>query len=237
MKFSTARLLATVAIPATMAAMMTGAVQAQDMEEVEVSASVTLTNDYRFRGVSLSDRDIAIQGDIGVSFGGFHIGAWSSSIADFQGTTASSSTTEVDWIAGYGFDLDDNLSMDVGVTYYTYPGAKGVHYFEPYASLGTTLGDAEVGFTFAYVPSQDSTGNDDNVYLALDVSQAIDDNFSVTGHFGYEDGAFAPDGKLDWQIGLATSFKGIDVGIAYIDTDVAGRATKGGVLLSIGKSF
>ena len=57
---------------------------AQDTEEagpVTVSANVALTSDYRFRGVSLSNGDPAIQGGIDVGHdSGFYVGTWASSI-------------------------------------------------------------------------------------------------------------------------------------------------------------
>ena len=48
---------------------------------LDVSATVTGVSDYRFRGVSSSDRDPAIQGSIDLNFRGFYVGAWASSIA------------------------------------------------------------------------------------------------------------------------------------------------------------
>ncbi len=207
-----------------------------DVEEVEVSASVLLISDYRFRGVSLSDRDIAIQGDVGVSYKGFHIGAWASSIDDFSGTSASASTTEVDYVVGYSFGSGD-VSFDAGLTFYTYPGSDGTAYWEPYVSAGTSIGGSDVSVLFAYVPSQDNSGNADNIYIAFDTSTPLGDSgVSFDGHLGYEDGAFG-DGKWDWQAGVSMDLRGFDVGIAYIDTNVRGRLTKGAILFSFGKSF
>src|SRR5688500_12492758 len=58
---------------------------AQDAEEAapefNVSGNVALTSDYRFRGVSLSGGDIALQGGIDLTHtSGFYVGTWASSL-------------------------------------------------------------------------------------------------------------------------------------------------------------
>ena len=59
-----------------------GATQAQ---AIEASANVTLTSDYRFRGISQTGEDAAIQGGFDLGFEpGFYIGTWASSV-DFGG--------------------------------------------------------------------------------------------------------------------------------------------------------
>lgn len=48
-----------------------------------ISGNATIVSDYRFRGVSLSDGDFAIQGGIDISHdSGFYAGIWGSSIED-----------------------------------------------------------------------------------------------------------------------------------------------------------
>ena len=205
-------------------------------DDLDVSASVTLISDYRFRGVSLSDRDFAVQGDLGLAYKGFHVGAWSSSIADLAGTKTSTSTVEVDYVAGYAFDAG-GLALDAGVTLYTYPGSDGTSYWEPYVSAATVIGKSDIALLIAYVPSQQNSGDADNIYIALDGSLPLGDSgLSLDGHIGSEDGAFAAR-KWDWQAGLSVSFHGLDIGLAYIDTNRSGRLTKGALLISIGKSF
>src|SRR5437868_8061362 len=54
----------------------------------DISATVTGVSDYRFRGVSESGLDPALQGSVDVSYHGFYAGAWASSISRFAGTHA-----------------------------------------------------------------------------------------------------------------------------------------------------
>jgi hypothetical protein len=53
------------------------------------------------------------------------------------------------------------------------PAFRQFNYAEIIGKLGTTVGPATVGGTFAYAPSQDGTGNTDNVYIGTNASIAL----------------------------------------------------------------
>src|SRR5690606_7342496 len=123
---------------------------AQDDMGLEVSGNVALVTDYRFRGVSFSDGDIALQGGIDVGHSsGFYVGTWASSIS---GGTAFGEL-ELDVYGGWSGDLG-GVTVDVGLLYYIYPtgDAPGVDtdYFEPYASVSTSLGPVGASLGVAY---------------------------------------------------------------------------------------
>ena len=193
-----------------------------------VSANVALTTDYRFRGVSLSGGDPALQGGFDVAHdSGFYIGTWASSIDG----GAAYGDLELDIYAGWSGNLSDAVSVDIGVLYYIYPTEDlglDTDYIEPYASISANLGPAEATLGVAYAPEQDSLGGDDNLYIYTDVGFGIADSpFSVTGHLGYTDGALAPpllagaadDTGLDWSLGVAVSQGNFEVGVAYIGVE------------------
>mgnify|MGYP000156246568 CR=1 FL=1 len=201
-----------------------------------VSGNFALTSDYRFRGVSLSDEDVAVQGGIDLGWdSGFYLGTWGSSIASYAGSEA-----EVDLYTGFGGDLGNGLGYDIGVIGYFYPGSDpfgDTWYGEIYASLG---GEVDMfGWTVggAYAPDQDNIGGTDNVYLFADASVGLGDSpFSLDGHFGWEDGAFGDD-KLDWSLGISASAAGLDFGLAWIDTDVQAETADSTFVFTIGSSW
>ena len=94
------------------------------------------------------------------------MGAWGSNVAPNGGDDV-----EVDLFAG--FSGGDGVTYDVGATYYLYPGASGFNYVELAGKLGTTIGPAQLGATVAYVPSQNNTGNQDNIYIAGNLGVGI----------------------------------------------------------------
>ena len=117
--------------------------QEEAAEEAEgpitVSGGVAVVSDYRFRGVSLSDKDFAVQPYLTVSHeSGFYVGAWGSNIADNAGDDL-----EIDLYAG--FAGGEAVNYDLGVTYYMYPGVSSFNDAEIIGKVGTTVGPATVG--------------------------------------------------------------------------------------------
>ncbi|MHA6334466.1 TorF family putative porin [Qipengyuania sp. CAU 1752] len=191
---------------------------------LELSGNVAVVSDYRFRGVSLSDGDIALQGGIDLGHSsGLYAGTWASSISggsDFG-------ELELDIYAGWSGDVSDGVTLDVGLLYYIYPtgDAPGVDtdYFEPYASIGTTLGPVGATVGVAYAWEQDSLGGGDNLYLYTDFELGIPQTpITLTAHLGYTDGVFATalDGdSFDWGIGASYAITGnLSLGLNYVDT-------------------
>jgi len=190
----------------------------------EVSGNVALTTDYRFRGISQSDEDIAVQGGFDVGFEpGFYVGIWGSSVDfDDDGTLGS---LELDYYVGWaGMIGDTDFGIDVGYLYYDYPGDDGGFgdYQEFY--VGTSYQD----FSLSVAYSDDYYGETDEFwYVAGDYSFALSDEFSLGLHLGYnmleEDGGFLAtdeDSYTDYSVTLSYSWSGVDFSLAYVGTDL-----------------
>lgn len=216
---------------------------AQDEAAEEAAGPVTLTggvavvSDYRFRGVSLSDKDFALQPYLTVKHeSGLYAGVWASNIADNAGDDL-----EVDLYAG--FSGGEELTYDIGATYYLYPGVSSFNYVEFTGKLGSTIGPATLGVQLSYVPSQDNTGNQDNIYYATNATIALPDSpISIVGSMGIEDGAFSGgDEKVDWSLGLTAAVSGFTLGASYVDTNrrstFAFKDSSAGVVFSVSYGF
>lgn len=105
---------------------------------ISVSGNAAVVSDYRFRGVSLSDGNFAIQGGIDLAHeSGFYLGTWGSSLASFDDTAPFDDGTgviqsydignygalELDIYAGWSGEVASGITADVGVIYYLYPDA------------------------------------------------------------------------------------------------------------------
>jgi uncharacterized protein (TIGR02001 family) len=204
---------------------------------ITITGGITGVSDYRFRGVSLSDKDFAIQPTLTVKHeSGFYVGVWGSNLAANAGDDI-----EVDLYAG--FSGGDTITYDIGATYYVYPGISSFNYVEFTGKLGTTVGPATIGGQLSYVPSQDNTGNTDNVYVATNAAIALPDSpISIVGSVGLEDGAFTGgSSKLDWSLGLTANVAGFTLGASYVDTDrqstFAFKDSSAGVVFSLAYFF
>lgn len=215
--------------------------QEEAAEEAEgpitLTGGVAVVSDYRFRGVSLSDKDFAVQPYLTVSHeSGLYAGVWGSNLAENTGDDV-----EVDLYAG--FAGGEELTYDIGATYYLYPGVSSFNYVEFTGKLGSTIGPATVGVQLSYVPSQDNTGNNDNIYYATNAAFAIPNSpITLTGSIGIEDGAFTgADEKVDWSLGANAAVSGFTLGVAYVDTDrrstFAFKDSAAGIVFSVSYGF
>lgn len=208
--------------------------------DFDISATITGVTDYRFRGISLSDRDPAIQGSIDISHkSGIYAGVWASTIEEYAGADV-----EIDASLGWAGTVGP-VDLDLGGLAYLYPSGSGVNYVELYGSVAHTIGPATLKAGVSYAPSQDNLGNTDNFYVLGEASFGIPNTpFTLKAGVGHEDGAFAgPTGKKwDWSLGVDYVKGPFTVGVQYVDTDISvvqdpSRNSRGGLLGSISFTF
>lgn len=206
-----------------------------------LNGTATLTSDYRFRGISRSDEDPAIQGSLTLSHqSGFYAGAWASSLHDNPRLGGA----EVDLYGGWVGEIASGTDLDLGVTYYAFPDGNerlgGSDYWEPSARMSHTLGPVRATVGAAYAWSQAATNHDDNLYLFTNLSAGIPTTrFTVKAHVGYSNGGLAPTGDyLDWSLGVDAVAGPLTLGVAYVDTDLGNIHTAdSGILFTLGASF
>lgn len=206
-----------------------------DGSEIEISANAAIVSDYRFRGISLSDRDPAIQGGFDIAHEiGFFVGTWASSIAENAGAD-----TELDLYGGYGGELGP-VNYSVQFLGYIYPGANGLDYYEISASVDGDIGPASVELKAAYIPSQ-SNFQTDNIYTAVAVETQLPST-PLTLHLraGHESNTALK--KWDWEAGVAYSIGPVTASLSYTDSDFGGPAEAGrngsaGVVVALSASI
>ncbi|MCH4152147.1 MAG: TorF family putative porin [Sphingobium sp.] len=206
-----------------LAAVATPALAEEATDGFTVTGGAALVSDYRFRGLSQSGEEAAVQGWATIGHeSGFYAGFWGSSINFANGT-------EVDAIVGYSTSLGD-VTVDGGVTYYIYPGSTySSDVFEPYLSVSGQLGPVKAKVGAAYIfEGQNAALDQDNIYLYTDLSAAVPGTpLTVKGHYGYNDGFIGAGGNYsDYSIGAEASWKALTFGVSYVNT--SGFANKAG---------
>ncbi|MBB5685455.1 TorF family putative porin [Sphingobium boeckii] len=229
---------------ALIAASISSAAAAQDEPAgpITVSGSVALVSDYRFRGVSQTDEEMAIQGGFTVNHeSGFYVGTWGSNLSGWG--TFGGANMELDIYGGFKIPVGGG-ALDVGLTWYMYPGGfSNTDFAEPYAKLSGTMGPVSLLAGVAYAPKQEALGNfsntpqsagqsEDNLYLWGDASTGIPNTpLTLKAHIGYSEGnpglgpngtSLAPTGEyMDWMLGADVAVGPLVVGVAYTDTDIS----------------
>ena len=259
MRLNIRHLIFGLAATAGFAATAASAEDAKTPPEFTINGGATLVSDYRFRGISQTDRNWAIQGTATVAHkSGFYVSFWSSSVDDYV-TASGQSHQEIDLIAGFKKPIG-HTTVDFGVLYYVYPKTKlagdrtSSNFFEPYFDIAQTIGPVTAKATVNYAPKQKALALDqigpprhDNVYLAGDLSAAIPKTpVGLTAHLGH---TFGPSwlsigkGYTDWNLGATVAWKALTLGLQYFDTDgtfitPSGKNAAGsGVVASVGVSF
>lgn len=126
----------------------------------QVKGSVAVTTDYRFRGVTQTQNDPAVQAGFTLSHkSGLYFGLWGSNVNFGSGTPS----LELDPSLGYATTLENFSSkpiLDVGVVYYNYPSASDLNWAELYGKLTfanvVTSGDSvltNINYTNDYAAS------------------------------------------------------------------------------------
>ncbi|MDB5688797.1 MAG: hypothetical protein JWL91_673 [Sphingomonas bacterium] len=214
-----------------------------------VAGSVGLVSDYRFRGVSQSDKELAVQGGFSVTHeSGLYVGTWASNLSGWG--TFGGANMELVIYGGYKVPVGGG-ALDVGATWYMYPGGfDNTDFIEPYVKLSGTAGPVNLLAGIAYAPKQEALGayyatgadaaagvytdegdKNDNLYLWGDISSGIPTTpLTLKGHIGYSNGnkglgpfatSVAPTGEyVDWMLGADFVLGPVTLGVAYTDTDI-----------------
>ena len=212
----------------------------------EISGNVTLASDYSFRGVSQTSRDPAIQGGFDVTWAsGFYIGTWSSNVS--FGNTSQ----ELDLYLGYGGAINENLSWDVNYVRFEYPSAgSDLDYNELDASLSFASFTVGLGYSNKYFALDDVSW----FYPYFGYSQSLPSDASLDFQIGVSlvddnsaddfTASFGDDRVIDWSVTYTVPFRGVDIGLGVVGTDVDDDDCFGGskdcstrAVLSLSKSL
>ena len=204
----------------------------------EFSATLTVTSNYVFRGITQSDNDVALQGSFDYSVGltksiNLDLSAWASSIDFNDGDQA---TVEIDYTGGFSGSIG-NFSWGAVVIYYSYPSAAGrlnYDFVEGALSGGYDFGVASASLGVNYSPNYFGHSGD-ALYTSVDVSVPIKlpANPTIGLHIGRQfiekSSVFGTPNYYDWSIALGVKVEGFDIEVKYKDTDLKKSQCFGGV--------
>jgi uncharacterized protein (TIGR02001 family) len=194
-----------------------------------LSYNIGAVTDYRYRGISQSARQPALQGGVDyANKNGFYLGAWGSTIkwikdSSFPGASAKG-PVEVDIYGGYKGSFNDALSYDVGLLQYWYVGNSlknitgvNANTTEVYGALTYNIFTAKYSHSLTNLfgtPNSHGSG-----YLDLSAAFDVGNGFSVTPHVGWQRiknfGTY-----MDYSLTGAKDFgDGLSVSLAIVGTN------------------
>lgn len=203
------------------------------------TGNLAVVTDYRFRGMSQTFRQPAVQGGFDYSHSsGFYVGNWNSNVSG--NSYQNGGSLEMDFYGGYKFEPVKDVTLDVGALYYYYPGS----------TIGTTgvkynNGEVYLGGSYKWFSAKYSYGVTDffglnpttaavyagtaltakgnsrgSGYLDLNANFDIADKTTLSLHVGRQNvknyGAL---NYTDYKIGVARDFGFATIGLAAVTTN------------------
>jgi len=112
------------------------------------TGNMSITSDYRFRGLSQTGKKPAIQGGFDyANANGIYLGTWLSNVSGNQ--YPSGSSLEMDFYGGYKFEAAKDVGIDLGLIHIYYPGVS-ITANTPFAvSIPGTTGKADTTEIYA----------------------------------------------------------------------------------------
>ena len=229
-----------------------------------LSGNLGVFSDYRFRGISQTNKKPAIQGGIDFAHSsGLYLGNWNSNV---DSAMYNGANIEMDFYGGWKTSIE-GFGIDLGAIYYYYPGSGDnpgtfkVDNTELY--VGASFGPVSLKYNYAVSDFFGVPGTSGAYYVLLSGAHDFGNGFGVNASVGYQGGlkngdpgysscVTEMDGQVscsitDYKLGGTYTVDGWVLGLAYVSTNrdlTAGTAANrnrnignGTAVLSVAKSF
>jgi len=215
----------------------------------DVSFNASIVSDYRYRGISQSRLEPALQGgaDYVNNPTGLYAGTWLSTIKWID-DAGGSGDVEWDIYAGKRGVITKEVSYDVGVLSYVYP-SNGLHPGADTTEIYGQLGYGPVYAKYSYAVTNlfgiaDSKGSG---YIDIGGNFDVSNGYTINAHVGHQTVANSSSfSYTDWKLGVTKDFGVVTGALAVIGTNTSsyvGPAPdlqdkgKTSLVLSVSKTF
>lgn len=217
---------------------------------LDLAGEVALLSDYRFRGVSRSDEDPALQAALTATHGsGLYAGLRATTLKGLDGFRLRDPAfrdlgdLQLDLYAGYSARLGGGFEADAGAVYYVFAGGQGeTDYVEPYASLSYLIGPLYATAGLKYAPVQRAIGGEDMLYGFAQVDVSVPFRpWRFKALVGRQDwGRFGS--YWTWSAGVEHQLQveglpDLDVGLSYVDTSSPAPGADAGLVATVRLAF
>lgn len=198
----------------------------------QLAYNVGVVSEYRYRGLSQTNGDPAVQGGADYAFkNGFYLGAWGSNISWIKDSGAKDSSFELDLYGGYKGTVGP-VAYDVGYLRYEYPGNKlgdvagfkNANTDEGY--VAGSYGPFTLKYSYAFSNLFGTPDSKGTTYTDLSATFDLGKGFMLTPHVGFQDfksNNGAANDKYDYTdytLTLSKDFGGGYVGsLTYVTVD------------------
>jgi uncharacterized protein (TIGR02001 family) len=206
-------------------------------EHWDVSGDVALVSDYRLGGVTRSGHAAALQAGIDAAHhSGWSVGASASSVDKRKG-----GHFEMEVHAAKTFAIGDT-ELSVGALWAMIPEAEHEDFGIAQVSASRTIGPVDVTLAVNYAWAQPNIDDDDNYSVRLRartlIGRLAGAPITLGASVGHAEGSITlEDTKNDWSVSATAAVGDVDIGLAYIDTDLEDERGDGALVLSFAARF
>jgi uncharacterized protein (TIGR02001 family) len=249
MKNLNSQLKLAAAITVALASLAAPAARAEDAAKPadEVTFNAAVTSDYRYRGVSQSRLDPALQGgaDYVNNVNGLYVGTWLSTI---KWTKDAGGDGHVEWdiYGGKRGEIAPGITYDVGGLYYFYPSnglPTSANTFELYGQVG--YGPGYIKYSHATTNLFGTPDSKNSGYLDVGANVDLATGLVLNLHVGHQrvnnNGALS---YSDYKVGVTKDFGICSVALAVIKADTGAYVSPAGknlgkaaAVLTVSKTF
>jgi len=191
-------------------------------DQLDLSLNLTAVSDYRSRGQSQTLGDPAIQASATLSHAsGLYLGVWTSNVDfgyDFK------TRQEVDYYAGYYWQMSDDISLDLGYVHYSYPRQSDFNFAETYGILSA------YGVSLGLQYADDFAGDQSYLWSYLGYATTLPADVGLNLRYGkvdYKDPVLLSNSGSsrssyrEWEVKLDRDLLGLNWSLSYIDSDMS----------------
>lgn len=228
--------------------------QAIDLnEQLSLVITPTLVSDYRSSGISQTMGDPAAQLDVMFSHvSGLYAGVWTSNVEfgyDWENDDDYGTRQEVDYYAGYYWQISDAISLDAYFNHYTYPGEGQFNGSDFYATLDAY--GAFIGARHSVDTDETSFARYVGYRTELPLQIGLELRYENVDYkdevFWNADWSEGEEHYNNWEVKLSREMFGATWALSYVDTDLSDAQCasfsgyddlcSAGVVASLSKAF
>lgn len=186
--------------------------------------SLAAQSDYRFRGISQSDRNPVPQGMLTLNGpDGFYLYTWTSQINWQLDGKNENPSIEWDIAGGKHFDLG-GTDLNVEAYEYAYPDAKtfggpAASYFEGIFTLTHAFGPLSLDAVYAVSP-EFTLGSGTGNYVEGQAAYTVNDWLAISANVGHQWVQLAPSDYTHADIGATATWKQFSLDARYVGTTI-----------------
>lgn len=191
-------------------------------DQLDLSLNVTALSDYRSRGQSQTLGDPALQASATLAHSnGLYLGAWTSNV-DFGFDYKT--RQEVDYYAGYYWQMSAEVSLDMGYVHYSYPRQSNFNFAETYGILSA------YGVSLGLQYADDFTDNQSYLWSYLGYATTLPADVGLNLRYGkvdYKDPVLVSNSGSsrsnynEWEVKLDRDLMGLNWSLSYVDSDMS----------------